>query len=188
MTLMKSLRIVALVLLLATTTACARSAAGPKPGARKACPYDGPTSVGEALPDCTLPGIDGGPALRLADLKGKPAVLNFWASWCGACIREMPAFQRVHADLGQQVEFVGLDEVGVEGETETQGIRFAKQTGITYRLAQDPGGGLFAHFLARTVLPITVFVGADGRVADRHFGELTEQDLRSTIRDSLHVP
>src|SRR5205807_5323858 len=127
-----------------------------------ACTPHSLTSPGKALPECTFQGFNGSPSLRLASLRGKPAVLNFWASWCIQCIGEMPAFQRVYASLRGAVNFVGMN-VLLQGETMGAGRAFAKKTGVRYQLAFDPHGLLYGHFQnpLRPVMPITVFV--DGR-------------------------
>ena len=147
------------------------------------------TSVGKKLPDCTFEGFNGTGTLKLAALRGKPAVLNFWASWCIQCIGEMPAFQKVFASLGGRVSFVGMNVLGLQGETMGAGRAFANRTGVHYQLAFDPGGLLYAHFQNpnRPVMPITVFVDASGIVKDQHFGALDERDLRAAIKAGFGI-
>lgn len=128
--------------------------------------------------------------LRLASLEGRPAVINFWASWCTYCIEEMPAFQRVFSSLGHRVSFVGADLVGVEGETEATAREFARRTGVRYRLIFDNSAFLFAHvstFRGRPILPATIFVAADGTLAFRQFGPLDERALRARLSEHLGV-
>ena len=177
--------LIALPLVLAT--ACS-SGTKPPTTALAPCTPKSFTSVGEALPDCTFEGYPGSPPLRLTELKGKPLVLNFWASWCIACIREMPAFQRAFASLGGKVTFVGMNVIGLQGETKTSGEGFAKRAGVRYLLAFDQDGLLYEHFSTRTLLPVTVFVGADLVVKQIHFGgPIGEQDLRADITKFLGV-
>ncbi|TMK81104.1 MAG: TlpA family protein disulfide reductase, partial [Actinobacteria bacterium] len=148
------------------------------------------TSAGKKLPDCTFQGFNGSPTLRLASLRGRPTVLNFWASWCINCISEMPAFQKVHAALGNRVAFVGINVLGLQGETKGAGRAFAKRTGVHYQLAFDPGGLLYAHFYATTarpVMPITVFVDASGIVKEPHFGPFDATSLRAAIRTDFGI-
>ena len=65
-----------------------------------------------------------GAAVTLADYaSGKPIVLNFWASWCAACIREMPELQKVYVSAAGAVQFLGVDLLGVDGETTAQAPR-----------------------------------------------------------------
>lgn len=160
------------------------------PAALGQCPRPtGIISVGEPIPaECTLERLDGG-SLRLADLRGKPAVINFWASWCTFCIDEMPGFQKVFASLGGRVAFVGADLLGVEGETKGAATTFGRSTGVRYPLVYDREGLLYGHFAAaaRPIMPTTIIVNARGIVVDRLFGPLTEQQLRELLHKSLGV-
>lgn len=151
------------------------------------CEPTGLISPGEALPDCSFEVLNATDPIQLSNLHGRPFVLNFWASWCAACIKEMPAFQRVFVDLKAQVAFVGMNVVGVQGETRGDAAEFAKRTGATYPIALDTDGLLYSHFSLRSILPATVFVNANGIVVERHFGELDEEGLRSRIEGFLHV-
>jgi thiol-disulfide isomerase/thioredoxin len=150
-----------------------------------ACTPRGIVSVGESIPsECAFERVDGG-FFRLADLAGKPAVINFWAAWCTYCIEEMPAFQRVYASMAGRVEFVGADLLGVQGETRGAAETFGRSTGVKYPLIYDDGGLLYAHFSARLIMPVTVFVRADGIVAFRQFGPMSEKTLRDTLAKEL---
>jgi len=76
-------------------------------------------AVGTQLPGgCRFQALGTGAAVTLADYaSGKPIVLNFWASWCAACIQEMPELQKVYLSAAEAVQFLGVDLLGVEGET-----------------------------------------------------------------------
>jgi cytochrome c biogenesis protein CcmG, thiol:disulfide interchange protein DsbE len=151
------------------------------------CEAGGITKVGDPIPlRCTFDRLDGG-TLALSSLVGKPAVINFWASWCSFCIREMPDFQRVHEELAERVTFVGADLLNVEGETRGDAMRFARSTGVKYTLIWDDGGLLYEHFAARLVAPTTIFVDRAGRVAHRQLGPLTAGQLRRLIAEHLGV-
>lgn len=155
-----------------------------------ACTPDGFTSVGEALPDCSFATFDGKAPLRLTALKGKPLVLNFWASWCIKCIEEMPYFQRVFADIGDRVTILGMDVLDLQGETREAARLFAARTKVRYPLAFDPQGLLYAHFSPsreRPIMPITVFVDGAGKVVERHFGPYDERALRAAVTKHLGV-
>lgn len=162
---------------------------GSSPGARPTpapCKPKGVVSVGESIPSsCSFERADG-KIVKLSEItKGTPAVLNFWASWCTYCIEEMPTFQKVWSSLGGRLRMIGADLLGVDGETRELAQTFAKSTGVTYPLIYDEGGNLYAHFSARLVMPVTIFVGADGLVAHRQFGPLDEPRLRAILKDSL---
>jgi cytochrome c biogenesis protein CcmG, thiol:disulfide interchange protein DsbE len=174
------------VSLLTAAVACSHSTQA-QPFA--ACTPHSLTSPGKPLPDCTFEGFNGSPTLRLTSLRGKPTVLNFWASWCVECVREMPAFQRVYASLGGKVAFVGMNVLDLQGETMTYGRAFAKRAGVRYQLAFDPHGLLYGHFEnpLRPAMPITVFVDARGIVKDLNIGALDEQTLRQKIRSDFDI-
>lgn len=177
------MRTVALAMcaLVAVTGACAPEA---PPTGGSACEPTGLLTPGEPLPDCSFERLEGGSRLSLRDTRGKPLVLNFWTSWCPNCITEMPDFQSVYASLGGSVEFVGVNLVGIEGETRGAAMRFRDETGVRYPTVYDPGGRLYAHFFAlvkRPFLPLTVIADAAGIVRERHFGPLSRKELREKL-------
>jgi cytochrome c biogenesis protein CcmG, thiol:disulfide interchange protein DsbE len=161
---------------------------GPEPSGTSAAVCGRPSgivSVGESIPsECSFERVGGG-MLRLSALAGKPAVLNFWASWCTFCIEEMPDLQKVYASLAGRVEFVGADLLGVEGETRGAAEQFARSTGVRYPLIFDEGGVLYGHFSARLLMPVTVFIRSDGIVAHKLFGPLNEKSLRDILATEL---
>ena len=108
--------------------------------------------------------------------RGKPLVVNFFASWCTPCLAELPGFERVGQDLQGQVGFLGVNlKDGVRA-----GRRVVEQTGITYTVARDPDGKLFQSFGA-VAMPTTVFIDAGGNVVDVNSGELSAGELRDRI-------
>ena len=172
--------------LVAATTCTSSPTANPFPP----CTPHSFTSPGKHLPDCSFEGFNGTRVLRLSDLRGRPTVINFWASWCINCIDEMPAFQRVFSSLEGKVVFVGMDVLNLQGETKGAGAAFATRTGVHYKLAYDPHGLLYGHFsptLVRPILPISVFVGPDGIVRQRQFGPLNEKELRTAIKQYFGI-
>jgi thiol-disulfide isomerase/thioredoxin len=115
--------------------------------------------------------LDGAGEVALADYAGTPVVLNFWASWCEPCQREMPAL----------VEFskkrTGVQVVGLATTDEPAKSRaFAREMGADFPLGIDRRGDTIAKF-GGTGLPTTVFIDREGRVAGTAFGELTPNQL-----------
>ena len=119
--------------------------------------------------------------VTMAGLIGKPVVLNFWASSCAPCLREMPLFEQLHHEYGDRVTFLGIDTAeGVDA-----GEAMIARTGVTYAQARDPLGEQVVHF-GGVQLPHTVVISADGTVTDIHnrvFAEATE--LRAAIQRAL---
>lgn len=185
------MRRLACVLLLSLAAAACGSGGAEPPASFAACTPRGLISPGERLPDCTFEGMLGQEPVSLSALRGTPVVLNFWASWCPFCINEMPDFDAVSSSLAGRVTFVGMNFLGgTQAETRPAAERLARETGVGYRLAYDPEGLLYAHFsrsVARPLMPLTVFVRADGTVAERHFGPLREEQLRAKIAEHLGV-
>jgi thiol-disulfide isomerase/thioredoxin len=143
-------------------------------GARK------PTVDLAGAPGVTLLYFDGSTE-RLADLVGQPVVLNFWASWCPACISEMPAFAEVHRRFGDRVRFIGVNMQEMDLDA---AIALADRTGVEYPLAHDPDGKIFVEF-GGLAMPTTVFISADGSIALVHSGAMFSDDLASIIEGDL---
>ncbi len=141
----------------------------------------GAAEVGQPVPNLDLELFDG-TTTTLDQFIDRPTVINVWASTCTPCLREMPDFESVHDDLGDQVAMLGIDS----GETMAQGAPFAKRVGATYPLAEDPDQ---AHSIALglVALPMTLFVDADGTVAGQKIGAMDEADLRANIDKYLGV-
>jgi cytochrome c biogenesis protein CcmG, thiol:disulfide interchange protein DsbE len=142
---------------------------------------EGVAMVGRPAPRVELPGLRGG-RVRLAELRGRPVVLNFWASWCPPCLAEMPEFQRVHRRLGDRVAFLGVNQRDQAQAAE----ELSRSTGVTYPLAVDPAGWAFDAF-GGLGMPTTVLIRADGTVADVVAGQLDETLLSERIRRALGV-
>lgn len=138
------------------------------------------TGVGDRrlAPAFDLPGLrEGEERVRLADFRGQPVVVNFFASWCTPCRREMPALARIARELDGRVAFVGINHQ----DSRRLARRLLTETGVTYPAGYDPDGKTAVAY--RIIgMPTTVFVSADGRILATHAGEISAADLRSTIR------
>ncbi len=128
---------------------------------------DAPDVCGE-----TLAGED----LCLADLAGTPVLVNFWASWCGPCAREIPELVAVDADYGEELALVG---VNVQ-DTVVNARSFERDQGVTYPSFHDEGAVIAAAFggIAPEALPSTILLDADHRVAVRLFGAVNRSQLQ----------
>ena len=131
--------------------------------------------TGEAAPDDTYPLLDGGLG-TLADLRGSPVVVNFFASWCEPCKAELPDLAAVHAEVGADVGFLGVNVRDREDDARA----LLAATGVDYAIARDPSGALQEAF-GVVNMPSTFFLDADGRIVSSHPGVLTADQLRSQI-------
>jgi thiol-disulfide isomerase/thioredoxin len=139
------------------------------------------SSAGSPLPDVALSTLVGGTAMHWPD-DGKPVIVNFWASWCTPCRREMPAFQRVANKLGDRVHIIGVTD-----ETNLANARkAATRSGVSYPLWVDEDQRLLID-LSISGLPGTVFADGSGKVLGRHLGALTEDELLSQIEDRYGI-
>ena len=130
---------------------------------------------GETAPSDSFALLDGG-SMSLDDLRGGPVVVNFFASWCVPCVKEMPAFESVHQELGDEVRFVGI--ALQESPDASRGI--VEETGVTYTIGRDPSGTLFEAFDGVN-MPSTFVLDADGVVVGVSAGALDADGLRELI-------
>jgi thiol-disulfide isomerase/thioredoxin len=160
--------------------AAAREAAGLDP-----CPETGDDAArDDGLPDVTLPCLGGGADVRLAGLRGRPHVVNLWATWCPPCREELPVLQAAHTALGDRVGFVGVDYADPDP---AGALALAQRSGVTYPVVSDPDESL-RKALSVIGLPQTVFVDPQGRVvATERTAYESEAELLAAIEKHLGV-
>jgi cytochrome c biogenesis protein CcmG/thiol:disulfide interchange protein DsbE len=119
--------------------------------------------------------------VSLAELRGTPLVLNFWASWCAPCREEGPLLERAWLRArGRGVLLLGLDMQDVTGDARD----FARQLGITYLNVRDRGNDI-ARSYGVTGLPETFFISAGGRVVGHVVGAASPEQLRDGIEAAV---
>ena len=127
----------------------------------------------------SLPDANGTPQ-RLAQFKGKPVVVNFWATWCVPCVQEMPELSALQTEIApRNIQIIGI---GIDSPTNIK--EFASKYKITYPLYV---AGMEGTELARQFgnqaggLPYTVLLGVDGKVRKTYLGKLKMDELRRDI-------
>jgi cytochrome c biogenesis protein CcmG/thiol:disulfide interchange protein DsbE len=144
-------------------------------------PVTSPTAVGNRAPDFALADLDGNP-VRLADLRGQPVVLNFWASWCGPCVEEFPLLRDAAAAHAAD----GLAVVGIVYRDRSEAARdFMARNGGTWPAAMDPGDRV-AEAYGVIGPPETYFIARNGTIAARQFGPIDAESLDAQLATILH--
>lgn len=164
----------ALVVLLLVRLISAGNAAGSNPVSPLA---------GKPAPDFTITTWNGASVqqVRLADLKGKPVVVNFWASWCDPCREEAPVLQAAWQKYqGSGVMFVGV----AMRDKQSDGTAFLKQYGVTYPSGPDTTGQITIDY-GVTGPPETVFIDRHGVVVSKTIGVIDDGSLDKAIQGLL---
>jgi len=132
----------------------------------------------------SLPTFKGG-SVTSATLAGRPTVVNFYASWCTVCNREMPDFQSVHTALGQKVNFLGVNPQS--NDSDSAQADMVARTGVTYPTTRDHNDDLLRLFNTSGALPTTLFIDASGKVVNVHNGGLDQTSLKAAVAQYLGV-
>ena len=122
--------------------------------------------------------VDGN-EVRLSDFRGQPVVVNFWASWCPPCVKEMPDFEEVYQEVGDEVVFMMVNLVG-QRETKEKGLEFIEGNGFTFPVYFDMDQEA-AYTYRVASIPSTYFINADGNIVESHIGLITKNQLESNI-------
>lgn len=150
---------------------------GRAPAGRTAEALPPAPAVGHPAPLFVLPAL-AGEDIALADLQGRPVVLNFWASWCGPCRAEMPELQRLHDRLGE----TGVVVLGVnQGEAAETAAGFLQELGLSFPVALDQRTGVSQQYLVNS-LPTTFFIDRTGVIRSTFIGPMSDAVLAQNLR------
>lgn len=132
----------------------------------------GVPAPGDPAPDFEAPLLQGDGTLALADLRGRPVVINFWASWCIPCRDEAPLFRRALEEYGDRVSIVGIDI----RDARSDAISFVDRYGLDYLHVRDEDLDIYDEY-GLTGQPETFFVDSQGVIVEHVPGPLTEDQL-----------
>ncbi len=134
-----------------------------------------PDSAAASLSALEFDLFDGG-VRTLGHYRGTPLVVNFFASWCPPCVRELPEFQAVHSDLGSDVAFLGLSQDADASDA----LELVEAAGVTFDIGWDPDLEVYGE-TGSIAMPTTAFLTAEGVLADVFAGALTRDGLTERI-------
>lgn len=127
--------------------------------------------LGYRAPDFELPDLEG-QKVTLSALRGKPILLNFWATWCPPCRQEMPELQEFHRRYGDQIVLVGVNW----GEGSKTVKAFLDRLGVGYRNLVDERGTAFVLYRL-TGIPESYFIDPEGYIRGTWIGPLTAEQI-----------
>lgn len=139
---------------------------------------DAAALASKPAPNFTLESLDGR-EISLADLKGKVVLLNFWATWCPPCVREIPRLVRVADKYRDQ----GLVVLGVNTtfqDDQAKVTQFVREQGITYPILLDVTGEVGQKYTSR-LMPTTYIIDQAGKIVHTKVGEVDEQTLEEQV-------
>ncbi len=138
--------------------------------------------VGRQMIDFRLREVGTTRSLDLASFKGKPIVVNFWATWCVPCYTEHKILARVSQMTGSEVQFVGV----VFDDEEAKILQFLQENGHAYPALEDEGGKVAIAYGVYGV-PETFFIDRTGKIVAKHEGPLDEGSLTNYIAMAMGV-
>ena len=145
------------------------------------CPAEAPApEIGKLAPDFELDTLDG-QTLVLNQLKGKPVLLNFWATWCGPCIHEMPFLQQVYEDWPE--ETLVLLAINIQ-ESSSDVSQFMQSQGLSFTVLLDSQAAVAQQYNVMGI-PSTFFIDSDGVIQDIKIGSFQSRAEIEAILDQL---
>ena len=137
--------------------------------------------IGKPAPTFALRDVVSGQTVDLAALRGKPVVLNFWATWCGPCFEEHPVLVANARMLQPNVQFIGV--VFQDEESKIRG--FLNERGSAYpTLMDDKGKTAIAYGVGG--VPETFFLDASGKVVDKYEGPISPDELQERVKKAMN--
>lgn len=143
--------------------------------------------VGKPAPAFSLTRLQGTEVLSLARLRGKPVLLNFWASWCVACREEALILQAAHLRYERQQGKLRVIGIAIQDE-ESKAVAFAKRFGKTYFLGMDNPAGDISLSYGLYGVPETFFIDAAGVIRFKQIGAVTTEVIGKQVTSLLAQP
>lgn len=132
------------------------------------------------VPDFDMTLLDG-EAMSFGDCRGKKVLLNFWATWCGPCVGEMPAFQRLADEYPDDLVILAVNC----SEKQDTVQKFAEKKGYTFPIILDTEGDIQAMFGGITTIPLTVFIDEEGYIVTVSKGASDADSMYEFYKEEL---
>lgn len=136
--------------------------------------YESGIEIGNMALDFSTKTISG-TDIKLSDYRGKTVFLNFWATWCGPCVRELPSIQKIHENYSDIV----ILAVNC-GEDITDIKNFMDKNNYTFNVLSDESG-VISHLYFADYIPLTLVIDENGIIKERHVGSLTEDEMLKLV-------
>lgn len=121
-----------------------------------------------------------GKEVKLSDYFGKPIVVNFWATWCPPCKAELPHFEKIYTEMGDEIQFLMINLTDGQSDT-VQGVKsFILQSGYKFPVYFDTKGDA-AYGYNLYSIPRTLFIDSEGNIISSYSGAISEANLRKNI-------
>lgn len=133
----------------------------------------------EAVKDLTVYDLEGN-AHSLSDFRGKPVILNFWATWCGYCKMEMPDFEEAYQKYGEEIHFLMINVTDGVQETVEKASAYVAEQGYTFPVFYDTDQAAMLNYNL-SGLPVTYLLDEEGQIVAWQQGMLTASTLQSGI-------
>lgn len=125
-----------------------------------------------------------GDEVLFSSFKGKPVIINFWATWCGVCTTEFPHFENAYKKYGDNVQFMMVNMTEGSYETEEKAKSFIEKNGYTFPVYYDKDLEASVKYYI-SAIPVTVFIDEDRNIVAKRIGGMNEQMLSGYIENLI---
>ncbi len=136
--------------------------------------------IGKEAPDFEMQQLNGA-KVKLSDLRGKKVILNFWATWCPPCKKEIPEMQKFNEKHGKDIAILAVNYT-ISEKGKAQGVQqFATEQGVTFPILLDTDSSVSNMYKVITI-PTSYFIDSKGIIQQKFIGPMTYEFMKKTIK------